>query len=156
VFRIDWPEFLRRSPSRRVPPLLSEVARREPSGAQAVAGKSAFRERLRQTTVGERHNLILEQVRDHAARVLGLEASAHIDPARPLNELGLDSLMAIELRNALGVTAGQTLPATLLFDYPTVQALSDYLAREVLSSEMAQAEEPRVPEQERETPRPAV
>ena len=51
---------------------------------------------------------------------------------QPLNELGLDSLMAVELRNVLGRRVGRTLPATLLFDYPTIEALSDISAERLL------------------------
>jgi hypothetical protein len=49
-------------------------------------------------------------------------------------EMGLDSLMAVELRNRLraGLGVETSLPATLVFDYPTVNALTDYLAREIL------------------------
>src|SRR4029079_1569202 len=53
------------------------------------------------------------------------------NPRQPLQELGLDSLMAVELRNALSEVLGQTLPATLMFDYPTVEVLSGYLSRHV-------------------------
>ncbi len=54
---------------------------------------------------------------------------------KPLNELGLDSLMAIELCNGLGNALGRTLPATLLYDYPTVEVLARYLSRSVLGLE---------------------
>ena len=47
----------------------------------------------------------------------------------PLKEIGLDSLMAVELRNALTRSLGQPLPATLLFDHPTLDALAAHLAQ---------------------------
>ena len=45
--------------------------------------------------------------------------------------MGLDSLMAVELRNALGASLKCSLPATLLFDYPTLDALVDFLSKEL-------------------------
>ncbi|XXY47428.1 SDR family NAD(P)-dependent oxidoreductase [Sorangium sp. So ce269] len=66
------------------------------------------------------------RVRGHVAQVLGLSSSS-VDAARPLQELGFDSLMAVELRNRLASELGQALPATLVFDYPTAERLADYL-----------------------------
>ena len=49
----------------------------------------------------------------------------------PFLQLGLDSLMAVELRNALAEALGRTLPATLLFKYPTLEALGDFVLSQV-------------------------
>jgi hypothetical protein len=58
----------------------------------------------------------------------------------PLGELGLDSLLAVELRNALATALGRPLPATLLFDHPTVDALTDHLLRELWTPDTPQVE----------------
>jgi polyketide synthase 12 len=61
--------------------------------------------------------------------VLGLDPSTAIAPTAALKEYGLDSLSAVELRNALVRLGERHLPATLLFDYPTLNALAGHLAR---------------------------
>ncbi|MBI4995373.1 MAG: SDR family NAD(P)-dependent oxidoreductase [Rhodocyclales bacterium] len=91
-----------------------------------------LREQLTAAAPGRRRSLVAAFVRERALRALGVDQSRAIDPRTPLGELGLDSLLAVELRNTLGTALGQSLPATLLFDYPTIDALTDYLLDEVL------------------------
>ena len=67
--------------------------------------------------------------------MLRLPTGRVIDPQQPLSEAGLDSLMAVELRDTIGRAVGRVLPATLLFDYPTLDALAHYLHREVVNLE---------------------
>jgi acyl carrier protein len=92
-----------------------------------------FAERLAAAYPNKRAALIEEHVAACAGDILGLDA-ASIDRRQPLSEMGMDSLMAVELRNNLRRSIGEPLPATLLFDYPTVIALSRYLATEVLDT----------------------
>jgi phthiocerol/phenolphthiocerol synthesis type-I polyketide synthase B len=66
-------------------------------------------------------------VRSAAAKVLKLPV-AELDIDRPLGTLGLNSLMGIELRNAIEVALGRPLPATLAWSHPTVRALASHLA----------------------------
>jgi len=89
-----------------------------------IIAKSRWRELLAQ--------LIEERIRV----VLRLDRSQTVVADQPLQELGLDSLLSIELRNALGLSINRTLPATLLFNYPTLDALTEFLARE-LGAEVA-------------------
>jgi acyl carrier protein len=91
------------------------------------------------TPVDSRPKALLGHVRDQAARILALPASRPLDPRQPLNELGLDSLMAVELRNVLSASIGRPLPATLLFDYPTVDALAAFIGRDLLGTAPAEA-----------------
>jgi acyl carrier protein len=74
---------------------------------------------------------LIADVQAKTARALGISPSAEIDRRQPLSEMGLDSLMAVELRNALGAVLSLSLPATLLFDYPSIEKVTDYLCTKI-------------------------
>jgi hypothetical protein len=142
---VDWSRYL--SATGSVPKWLSELprqARRRAAPTVEVHGVAVvprsepappLEERLAAAAAGERRELLLEHVHEQVVRVIGLRPGEQVDPRQPLNELGVDSLMAVELRNRLVASLGakRALPATLVFDHPTIAALTDYLAREVLS-----------------------
>ncbi|WP_394836498.1 SDR family NAD(P)-dependent oxidoreductase [Pendulispora rubella] len=107
----------------------SRARTREPRRANA-----SLQERLRPLDDAERLRTLLDVVRAHVAAVLNVEA-ASIEPLRPLQELGLDSLMAIELRNRLASATGMRLSTTLLFDYPTPDGLARWLRTELLGQD---------------------
>ncbi len=77
----------------------------------------------------ERRSLVAAHLHERALSVLGLDPSTRLDVRAPLKDAGLDSLMAVELRNALVRSIGHSLPATLLFDYPSLDQLASYLMK---------------------------
>ncbi|WTL05330.1 type I polyketide synthase [Streptomyces niveus] len=91
---------------------------------RAPAGRASW-ERLSGLTVPEREKFLLELVRGHVAQVLGHGGADEVPPDRAFNELGLTSLGAVELRNALNTETGLSLPPTLAFDYPTPLAIAE-------------------------------
>ncbi len=83
-------------------------------------------------------------MRERALSALGMDPARPLDPRAPLGDMGLDSLLAVELRNMLGTAIGRSLPATLLFDYPTVDTLTDFLLVELFGEQSGKAA-PAVP-----------
>jgi acyl transferase domain-containing protein/acyl carrier protein len=87
-------------------------------------------EALRAASPEERRARIAERLGQDIALVLRLDAT-RLDPDVPLASLGFDSLLSLELRNRLERAFALTLPATLLWTYPTVTALAEHLAQQV-------------------------
>ena len=106
-----------------VPALLRGLVRTRRSATNAAAA-SSFAQRILSLPESERERTLLDFVRTEIAAVLGLVSPSQLDIDRPLQEIGLDSLMAVEIRNRLAAATGTKLPATLLFNYPTVSAIS--------------------------------
>lgn len=71
---------------------------------------------------------LLRYLEGQARRVIGLPETQHIEPDQPLFDAGLDSLAAVEFRNILAAEFQRTLSSTLLFDYPTLNALHTFFA----------------------------
>ncbi|MCK9896148.1 type I polyketide synthase [Frankia sp. AgB32] len=91
---------------------------------------------------GERAQLLVDFVRAQAAGVLGHSDPAALDVDRGLLEIGFDSLSAVDLRNRLGAATGLRLPATLLFDYPTVGEIADHLGEQIIPAPAGTTVEP--------------
>ncbi|OCB26301.1 polyketide synthase [Mycobacterium malmoense] len=114
-----------------LPQLLSELAarttRRVVDDADTAALTTGLTARLHGLTPDARRRELVDLVRGNAATVLGLPNPADIDAGRAFQELGFDSLTAVELRNRLKTATGLTLSPTLIFDYPSPATLAEHL-----------------------------
>src|SRR5690606_34250788 len=137
VLAIDWPRFLAQRPGAAASELFRAVAGAATGAVSGVVGAPGapthavpgVRQRLQGLPSGQRRAALVAYLAERTLQVLGLDADTPLDPRAALKDSGLDSLMAVELRNALAKAFAQPLPATLLFDYPTLEALAAHLLR---------------------------
>ncbi|OKI20316.1 beta-ketoacyl synthase [Streptomyces sp. CB03911] len=128
-------------PGREAPPLLSGLVRKVRRISRAGAVPSAtLRDRLLALPLAERDGVLLDLVRSQTAAVLGHSGAHAVGPDQTFRDLGVDSLSAVELRNALSPATGLTLSPTLVFDYPTPTALATHLRQELLPESAVTAE----------------
>ncbi len=106
-----------------LPPILSDLV---PAAPRQREEDGAFARRLAAAPEEERQGLALGFVQSHIADVLGYDSAEDVDPDRAFQELGFDSLGAIELRNRLAAASGLRFGPTLVFDYPSPAALAGY------------------------------
>ncbi|MFJ8547354.1 type I polyketide synthase, partial [Streptomyces sp. NPDC093586] len=92
--------------------------------ADGTGSPAGLRERLLAAAEEQRTELVMEVVLREVATVLGLSGAGTLAPQQVLKDLGLDSLMAVELRRRLSAETGLSLPATLAFDYPTPEHIT--------------------------------
>ncbi|MEU5367128.1 type I polyketide synthase [Streptomyces sp. NPDC005925] len=128
VANFDWATFTPTFTAQRPSPFLEDLPenQREPEQAGSAAETSAFRAELAKTPASQRHGFLVQHVRTCAAATLGRTVE-DIPATKPFQELGFDSLTAVQLRNQLNTTTGLSLPATVIFDHPTSEALASHL-----------------------------
>ena len=126
---IDWERFFRFDPAARNSMFLSELA----PFTDRPDGPAELALRLTEMPAGERRQFLVSQLANLVRGALKLKDSEAISPRRGLFDLGLDSILALELKTRLEASLGHPLRATLLFAYPTLDALAGYLLSEVLT-----------------------
>jgi acyl carrier protein len=129
VAEFDWAKFIPTFTIARPRPLFDALpeVREILDGGDEAGGESAFAAKLAEMSDVERGRAVLDLVRSHVAAVLGYADPATLDPSRPFEGLGFDSVSAVDLRNRLGTATGLKLPSTLVFEYTSTSALADHL-----------------------------
>jgi phthiocerol/phenolphthiocerol synthesis type-I polyketide synthase D len=126
---IDWNVFCEQFPVGYKAGILSELVTVQP---EKVSVKSIVRQKIEAAPAALRRDLLVDVIQQAIASALGVDRSEVPASAAPEEqrffELGLDSLMAVELRNDLVTVLGVALPATILFQHTTTLALATYLA----------------------------
>jgi NADPH:quinone reductase-like Zn-dependent oxidoreductase/acyl carrier protein/ubiquinone/menaquinone biosynthesis C-methylase UbiE/short-subunit dehydrogenase len=146
---IDWPRYLAQRPGRMQRALYSrwlqnDIGRstgpheqkREAAHDGETPTFALHSDALawRSLSVAAREPALIRILAEHVRRVLDLRADEEIDPEMPLSDLGMDSLLAVELRNNLSGVFGRGFPSTLLFDYPNLRTLARHIEAQFSSS----------------------
>jgi acyl transferase domain-containing protein/acyl carrier protein len=126
---IRWNQIAGRQPGSPASRRLAALTGAGEVAVPQARAEGTFLERLADSPSSRRGAILQEHVHALALRVLGFPTARRIDPQKPLNELGLDSLMAVEFRNLLASEVGQNLSSTLLFNYPAIEDVAAHLAR---------------------------
>ncbi|WP_024877888.1 type I polyketide synthase [Saccharomonospora piscinae] len=133
--KLDLPVLRTLAGTQGVAPVLRSLVRVAPR--RTARGDAGLAAELADLDQAQRSARILQVVRTQVAAVLGHASDTAVRPQDVFNELGFDSLTAVELRNRLGAVTGLHLPATLIFDYPTPTVLAEYVLAELLGQQAA-------------------
>jgi acyl carrier protein len=141
IMEIDWERFLGNRVSTDIG-IFQELGRPRKSETTAAAGKVSAQDAILSAPAGDRKALLSLHIKDCARRVLSMDAEVAIQDAVPLQDIGLDSLMALELRSELAQSLGLALSAGTLFNYPTVNELTQHLLTLLPAADDAHAPAP--------------
>ena len=140
VVAADWPLLAAAYRTRAALRIVDDLLSTDTEGADGSPARSTeFRDALREADPTRRRGILVDHVTAQVVGAMGLASAQLLDPTAGFFQSGMDSLMSVTLQRSLSDSLGETLPASVVFDYPTVEALSDYLA--TLLPEVAEAVE---------------
>ncbi|MER6079721.1 amino acid adenylation domain-containing protein [Streptomyces sp. NPDC001833] len=130
-----------------VPPLLRSLLSSHGGGGARTKGDggAGLRRLLGQTAPAEQESVVLDMVREGVARTLGFASMNDVDPGLPLQDLGIDSLTAVLMRNQLADMTGLALPAKIALDRPNLKSLAQFLLEKLLERGLDEPTEAAVP-----------
>ncbi len=138
AFSVDWPKFTAQLPPGVSLPVLEDFQSTVVDGLQNDRLQGL--EKLKQVPISERRQSLMLHIQSEIADVLGYDSPEEIALDQPLGDLGVDSLMAVELANQLEYNLGPTIPASFLFEHPTLEGLVSYLIEQMTEVEFASKE----------------
>ncbi|MFF9179341.1 type I polyketide synthase, partial [Streptomyces sp. NPDC014793] len=130
--RWDLPALRRLARAGELAPVLAELVPAVRRTAATGESVSQLVSRLRGIAPDGRRALLTELVSSSVAAVLGYGSPDAVAATAAFRDLGLDSLGGVNVRNSLQAATGLSLPASLVFDYPTAQALAHHLLERLL------------------------
>ncbi|MDM8557193.1 type I polyketide synthase [Candidatus Parabeggiatoa sp. HSG14] len=128
VLPIKWPSLMEQLS--HVPSLLHDFAQTTPK--EPIEKQTALWQILENTPENEREEILSTHIQQEIAKELGFD-STQVEPTVGFVDMGMDSLMAMHIKDRLQTSLEKPLPATLFFNYPNIEALVEYLSVEILA-----------------------
>lgn len=130
-----WPELFNHFPVPNIPSILKQLAHLAlPTKADEKIDSDEIIVQLKSPdmVLADRKHLALNYLREQVRKILGFSENDPLDTQRSFLDTGFDSLMAVSFRTALAKTFSCYFPATLIFDYPNINSLADYLVNQLV------------------------
>lgn len=128
IVAADWARLATAYRTRAALHIVDDMLPTDADADSSLTLTTEFREALRDCEPDQRRDLLLEHVTAQVVAAMGLASAQLLDPTAGFFQSGMDSLMSVTLQRALSESLGEALPASVVFDYPTVEALTGYLA----------------------------
>ncbi len=128
IVAADWVRLATAYRTRAALHIVDDLLPTEADGDRSSTATTELRESLRDCEPTRRRDLLVHHVTAQVVAAMGLASAQLLDPSVGFFQSGMDSLMSVTLQRALSDSLGVVLPASVVFDYPTVEALADYLA----------------------------
>jgi acyl carrier protein len=113
-------------------PMFEQLLKLSRKGVDFTVRSSEFRQRYEAAPEAARRPMLLAHLRSLVAAALGMNDPTAVRADEALFDLGLDSLTSLEVRNQVQTSFQIDVPSTILFDYPTPNALADQLGKLML------------------------
>lgn len=134
ALEVDWNAYLAAGQVSASWPYFEEMQRSLGEGALQESSMANLKERIRISAVEDRLAAIKDYVRSRIGYVLRLDPKVKFMDDQPLAELGLDSLMALELKNDLQAAANISLPPNFFFECPTLSTAATFIDARLAAS----------------------
>ena len=125
---IDWETYGKKFADSS---LITELYNKNPNESSKET-KQTLNAQLSKAQPEQREQILIKYLQKTGKKIAGYEDDQDFDINKPLIDAGFDSLMAVEFRNILNKELNKSLPTTLIFDYPTMQLIAEYILDEVL------------------------
>ena len=140
VMEVNWNRFFANYGG-TPPELLSAMKPKKKADVKTRKDKAGIKKRLSEIEIEKREEFVSEHISDLVRNIMGLASDDAVEIKKGLFDMGMDSLMAVELKNQLQTDVGETLPATLSFNYPNIESLSKFILYDVLKMEKSESSE---------------